>query len=647
MNAPVVLRAVLGTAGHIDHGKSTLVKALTGTDPDRFPEEKDRGMTIDIGYAEYRTADGVDVGLIDVPGHERFVRNMVAGASGMDLVMLVVAADDGVMPQTREHLEIMTLLGLKRGFVCLTKVDKAPPDLTELVEEDLREFLAGTFLEGAPILRICALTGLGMDTLRATIDTMVRDLPAHDDSGVFRMPVQRSFTVKGHGTVVTGVPVSGRVVLGDALELLPAGLPCRVRGIQVHHRPAEQGGAGQRTALNLADVEYRAVERGAVLTTPGYFSATRLLEARFRLLSTAAPMRDALPVRFHAGCVEVMGTMVLLDTRELQPGEDALVQLRLEEPVVIAPGDHYLVRLASPERTLGGGLVLGETRFRFKRFKEWIHENLEGKEQSLADRGRYLEYVVRSEGLHPVPIERLPLLLKDSPAAVAKDIASLLAAGVLVQLPARKELLHRDMVARGAEAALKALVELHTADHYPFGFGVQPCASRMKHPPHAVSLFLQRLVDDGAVQKQGEQFRAKSFTGGLSHEDRRLCAELEKLLESTGFAAPIPQDIAEQLQTPRKRVDNILKLLSGRGLVVELDENVFVHFKSVKEARDKLVAYCQQHGSMPSNQMKDVINATRKYVIPLLEHFDKIGLTVRRESSRSLKPGWERVLADS
>ena len=644
MNAPAVLRAVLGTAGHIDHGKSTLVKALTGTDPDRFPEEKERGMTIDIGYAEYRTADGVDVGLIDVPGHERFVRNMVAGASGMDLVMLVVAADDGVMPQTREHLEIMTLLGLRRGFICLTKVDKAPADLTELVEEDLREFTVGTFLEGAPILRVSAISGEGMDTLRATIDAMVRDLPAHDDSGLFRMPVQRSFTVKGHGTVVTGVPVSGSVSVGDSVELLPGNHLCRVRGIQVHHRPAEHGAAGQRTALNLADIDYRNVGRGAVLAVPGYFSATQLLEARFRLLKAAAPIHEALAVRFHAGCVEVMGTMVLLDKRELQPGDDALVQLRLEEPVVVAPGDNYLVRLASPERTLGGGLVLGETRFRFKRFKEWIHENLEGKEQSLGDSGRYLEYVVRSEGLHPVPTERLPLLLKDSPAAVARDLAVLLGDGRLVQLPARKEVLHRDMVLRGAEAALKALLDLHAADHYPFGFSVQACASRMKHPPYAVQLFLQHLLAAGEVQQQAEQYRAKKFTGGMSNEDRRLCAELDKLLESTGFAAPIPQEMADALKVPRKRIDNILKLLTGRALVVELDENVFVHQKSVQDARDKLVAYCQEHGAMPSNQMKDVINASRKYVIPLLEHFDRIGLTVRRDSSRTLKPGWEQVL---
>jgi selenocysteine-specific elongation factor len=645
MNSASVLRAIVGTAGHIDHGKSTLVKALTGTDPDRFPEERARGMTIDIGYAEYRTRDGVDVGLIDVPGHERFVRNMVAGASGMDLVMLVVAADDGVMPQTREHLEIMTLLGLRRGFICLTKVDKAPSDLTDLVEEELREFTKGTFLEGAPILRISALQGLGMDDLRATLDGMVRELAPHDDSGVFRMPIQRSFTVKGHGTVVTGIPVSGRVTQGSTLEVLPLGVSTRVRGLQVHHQAADAAGAGQRTALNISDVDYRAIGRGAVIAEAGYFAASQMVEARFRLLSSIhEPLRGTTAIRFHSGCAEVMGTLVLLDCKDLAPGEDALVQLRLEEPVVVAPGDHYLVRRASPEHTLGGGLVLGETRFRFKRFKEWIHENLEGKEQSLQDRERYLEYVVRSEGLHPVETERLPLLVKDAPKATALLVEKLLADGRLVAIPGRREVLHKDMVARGAEAALKALLELHRLDHYPFGFALLLVASAMKHPPHAVAVFLERLLLEKTVDRQGEQFRAKAFSGGLSQEDRRIATEIERILRETAFAAPIPQDLADQLQRPRKRIDNILKLLTGRGEVVELDENVFVHMDAVRDARDKLVAYCQAHGSMPSNTMKDVIGATRKYVIPLLEYFDKVGLTLRKDSARTLKPGYERVL---
>lgn len=644
-SSPKVLHAVLGTAGHIDHGKSSLVKALTGTDPDRFPEEQARGMTIDIGFAEYRTPDGIDVGLIDVPGHERFVRNMVAGAMGMDLVMLVVSADDSVMPQTREHLEIMALLGQKRGFVVISKVDKVPEDLVLLVEEEVSEFVKGTFLEGAPMIRCSTVSGQGVEDVKSEIDRLARGLPERDLSGVFRMPVNRSFTVKGHGTIVTGVPVSGVARVGDALEVLPLGQPCRVRGLQVHHRPAEEGGAGQRTALNLSDVNYRDIERGHVVATPGYYTATKLVEARFRLLSAwKGPIRDNLQIRFHAGCVEVLGTMALLDCKTLDPGDDALVQFRLEEPVVVAPGDHYLARQASPEKTLGGGIVLGETQFRFKRFRDWITENLEGKESSLSDRVRYLEYVIRSEGLHPIATDRLPLLVKDSTPNVAKHLEALRAEGAIVDLAAKKEVLHRDMVARGVEEAGKTLQRMHEADHYPFGFALPGIASAMKHPLPLVELFLATGVRKGVMETQDGLFRLKAFKGSISNEDRRLLGVIEEKMRAGGFSTPIPQDLADQLGKSKQRVVNVLTLLEGFGRVIKLDENVYLHRDSIREARDRFVKHCLEQGEMPSNAMKDVIGATRKFVIPLLEYFDKAGLSVRKESSRTLKSGYENVL---
>jgi selenocysteine-specific elongation factor len=640
-----VLHAVLGTAGHIDHGKSSLVKALTGTDPDRFPEEQARGMTIDIGFAEYRTASGVDVGIIDVPGHERFVRNMVAGAAGIDVVMLVVAADDGVMPQTREHLDILTLLGLRRGFVVLSKIDMVDAEMRALVEEELREFLSGTFLEGAPILPVSAVTGEGLLAVRHTIDALVADLPARTTVGVFRMPVQRSFTLKGHGTVVTGVPVAGEVRPGDEVEVLPLGARSRVRAIQVHHRPAESGAAGHRTALNLGDVHYKDIQRGHVVCAPGYFRASRLLEARFRVVPTwRGPVQDGVPVRFHSGAAELIGTLALLETASLEPGEEGFVQIRLEEPAVVAPGDPYLLRQVSPERTMGGGIVLGETRFRFKRFRDWIQENLKGKEESLGDRERYLEYVVRSEGLHAVAVDSLPVLVKESPEAVARHLAVLREAGRIVDLRGSREVVHRDMLERGLEEVQKALAALHEADPYPFGFTEAQVAGRLKHPRGLVELCLELGRSRGLVETQGGLFRLRSFTGGLSHEDRRLAQAVEERLRAGRFATPIPADLAEALGRPRKRIENILTLLVGRGRVVRLDENVYLHADSVREARDLLVDYVQRHGEMPSNAMKDVIGATRKYVIPLLEHFDAIGLTVRRDSSRVLKEGYERVL---
>ena len=650
-NAPMTdatgsfLQAVLGTAGHIDHGKSSLVKALTGTDPDRFREERERGMTIDIGFAEYRTPTGVDVGLVDVPGHERFVRNMVAGASGMDMVMLVVAADDGVMPQTREHLEIMGLLGLQRGFVVVTKIDMVDGELVDLVEEEVREFVEGTFLEGAPVLRCSSTTGEGLDAVRERIDAMAADLPARDLSGVFRMPIQRSFTLKGLGTVVTGIPVSGEVRAGDALEVLPAGRACRVRGVQVHHRTAESGGTGHRTALNISDVSYREVHRGDVIAVPGFFGSSALIEARFGLLPSArSPLRNDTPIRFHAGCCEVMGRVVLLDRKQLAPGEDAYIQVRLEEPVVVVPGDRYLLRLASPERTLGGGTVLGETRYRFKRFRDWINENLAGKESSLGDRTRYLEYVVRSEGLHPVPTDRLALMVKEQEAVVRANLDVLRAEGSVIDLPGVRQVLHADMVRRGSEELQKALLAMHEADHSPFGFSVQGIASRMNHPPEVAGVFLEHARATGKVETEGGLHRLKAFKGGLSNEDRRLTGAIESAVRDGGFAPPNPGTISERLGKSRTRVDNILTLLQGWGRVVRLDENAWLHREHVAEARERLVAQLQEQGEMPSSAMKDLIGATRKFAIPLLEHFDARGITERRDNARVLAEGWEAAL---
>lgn len=646
MTTPSVLNAVLGTAGHIDHGKSSLVRALTGVNPDRFREEQERGMTIDIGFAEYRTPSGTDVGLIDVPGHEKFVRNMVAGASGMDMVMLVIAADDGVMPQTREHLEIMSLLGITRGFVVVTKVDTVDADLVELVVEEIAEFVEGTFLEGAPVLPCSSITGLGMDAVKEQIHELVASLPPRENDGVFRMPIQRSFTLKGHGTVVTGVPVSGGLSVGDQVEVLPRGANSRVRGLHVHHAAVETAGTGLRVAVNLADVNWREVQRGDVLATPGYFQGTRMVEARFTLLqSWPGPLKNDRPVRFHVGATEALGRLVLLDKKVIEPGEDALVQIRLEEEVVVAPGDHYLLRLASPERTIGGGLVLGESRFRFKRFRDWVQENMQGKEATLADRGAYLEYVVRAEGLRPAGIDHLAVLVKEPEQVVREGLEALAGENRLVAVDQGRAFLHADMVDRGAELAQKSLLELHEADHYPFGFPVSAVGSRMKHPLPLAKLFLERAREQKKVVLQGEQYKLRAFKGSLSNEDRRLLGKIEERLQETGLEAPNPGELAEELNSQKKRVLNVLKLLEGQGRVHFLAENVWVHHDALVGARDRVIAHCEEHGEAPSNQMKDVLGATRKYVIPLLERLDADGITERRESVRVLKEGWRERIA--
>ena len=388
---------VVGTAGHIDHGKSTLVQALTGVDPDRWKEEKERGMTIDLGFARFDLPDGRRIGIVDVPGHERLVRNMVAGATGIDLVMLVVAADDGVMPQTREHLSILELLGVQRGMVVITKIDLVDGDLLELVQLDVEETVQGTFLEGAPILPYSAMTKEGFSELQTALVAEAAKVPPHDSEGIFRMPIQRVFSARGFGTIVTGIPVAGSVSVGDVLEVLPIQSKGKVRGLQAYHDTVEVAQAGHSTAINLSDVDRHKVSRGMVVAQPGFFGAVRWVGARLKAVQhLPLPIQNRMQIRLHTGTAEVLGEVILLDSETMQAGEEGFVQLRLSEPLVCAPGDRFVLRLASPMFTLGGGVILDESRFRLKRFKSFVIDDLLRREQSLDSEPDLLESILIS-----------------------------------------------------------------------------------------------------------------------------------------------------------------------------------------------------------------------------------------------------------
>ena len=366
---------VMGTAGHVDHGKTALIKRLTGVDTDRLKEEKERGITIELGFASLSLPDGRVLGVVDVPGHERFVRNMVAGAAGIDLVVMVIAADEGVMPQTREHLQICTLLGIRKGFVALTKIDMVDEEWLTLVREDVREFLRGTFLEDAPVVPVSSLTGAGFPELIETIARVADEVEEAADVGLFRLPVDRVFTMKGFGTVVTGTLTSGRVTTGEEVEIYPAGLRARVRGIQVHNQPVDTAEAGQRTAVNLQGVDRAVIERGYLLAGKGALAVSQRLDCLYRHLAGAArKLKNRALVRLHTGTSEVMARMILLDRDELEPGEEANAQLVLDAPLAVVAGDRFVVRSYSPVTTVGGGVILDPLSAKHKRFAQEVLE---------------------------------------------------------------------------------------------------------------------------------------------------------------------------------------------------------------------------------------------------------------------------------
>ena len=415
-----MLNITLGTAGHIDHGKTALIKALTGCETDRLKEEKERGMSIDLGYAPCTIAD-LEVGIVDVPGHENFIKTMVAGASGIDGVILVVAADDGVMPQTREHLDIIALLGVRHGLVALTKIDRVDAGRRREVAAQLTAYLQGTFLEGKPILPVSNITGEGFDAFLESLGEMVRSIPPKRIDGVFRMPLDRAFSAKGFGTIAAGIPSVGSAAEGDEVVLLPQGTKSRIRRIEVYGQPSKLVQAGQCAAVNLGHCEAGAIGRGDVLTVPGYFSPEELFLCRLRLLpDKLLRLKNAAEVKFHTGTSEVSATVYLLEQGEMQGGEESFVQFRLKRPVVAAPGDTFIVRTSSPARTIGGGTIIEAIERRLKRNRPEVLEDVRLRAEAVGDDARFVEYAVRAAGVQAVAESEIARRTKSRRLSCAK-----------------------------------------------------------------------------------------------------------------------------------------------------------------------------------------------------------------------------------
>lgn len=630
---------MIGTAGHIDHGKSTLVQALTGIDPDRLKEEKERGVTIDLGFAPLELEDGRLVGIVDVPGHERFIKNMVAGASGIDLVVLVVAADDGVMPQTREHLSIMGLLGVQRGLVALTKVDLVEEELVELAEEDVRQALAGTFLAEAPLFRLSAVSGEGMDAFRAALVAAAAEVEPRPADGVFRMPIQRVFSAKGFGTIVTGIPLGGRVEVGDVLEVLPGGQRGKVRGLQAYKQRTDTARAGHSTAINLADVSHKEVRRGCVAARPGYFRAMRMVGARLSLLPDyPRPLVDRSSVRLHTGTAEVLGQVVLLDSRELLPGETGMVQLRLEEPVVCAPGDGFVLRLASPLQTLGGGTILEESRHRLKRFKPFVLEELGRQEASLDQPGELLDVVLARRGEALQSERELALEIKRPLEETRALLAELAARGSAVQEAKSEKWLHLDAL----ESALGRLREVLAAwfEENPLRdlAPVRELRTRLDLEPAFLNFLLEEERGRGGVElESGGQVRLSGREPALDEAAQALLERIEERLGAAAFQPPSADELAAELERSPEELAPVLALLVDRERLVPLKNGLFLAAEAAARAREAVIENCRRNGQLAIPELRDALGTSRKYLIPLLERLDAEGLTLRQGGNRVLK----------
>jgi len=630
---------IVGTAGHIDHGKTALVRALTGIDADRLPEEKRRGITIDIGFADLDLGD-VRIGFVDVPGHERFVKNMLAGAHGIDLVALVIAADESVMPQTREHFDICRLLGVKQGLVVITKKDLVDEELLQLVHAETEELIAGSFLEGAPILAVSSRTGDRIEVLKTALRELGSLVPERASEFITRLPIDRAFTMRGFGAVVTGTLIAGEVNEGEELELMPAGVRVRVRGVQVHGAAVTNALAGQRTAVNLSGIEAAAIERGMTLAPVGRLRPTQIIDARVHLLDGAPrALRSRQRIRVHIGAAEVLARVRVMETTgEIKPGEIGFAQLRFESPIVGVLGDRFIIRSYSPQSTIGGGSVLDSAAAKH-RWRDLGRISVRLRNLWDGDRPQQLaEFVADAErhGLHRSEVAARTGWRDEVIEAANKqalvDGAVVDAEGVLVS-PEVFDELKRDVLAEVAthhkrEPLSRGLPKEILRERY-FGHS----------PPELLRAVLAQLEKQGAVIAEKEIVRLREHTRELSETDKKLRERLEQIYRDAAVEPPSMNEAFERagLNEAIPHGRKILQLLIDSGALVKVHGEMFFY----REALDTLAKKLRDYASRQSNRtidvpgFKELAGVSRKYAIPLLEYFDRQRVT-RREGDRRI-----------
>jgi len=620
--------AIVGTAGHIDHGKTALVKALTGIDADRLEEEKRRGITIDIGFAHLDLPgpeeDTLRLGFVDVPGHERFVRNMLAGVGGIDIVLLVIAADESIKPQTREHFDICRLLSVRRGITALTKSDLVDPETLEVVRLEVEEFLRNSFLDAsrAPIVPVSSLTGAGIADLKQALVQVAAEVPARDSTAFARLPIDRVFTMKGFGTVVTGTLISGTVREEDELEVFPNGPRVRVRAVEVHGTRTDQAGAGQRTALNLGGASREQLARGMTLGPPGVFRPTSQLDVELSLLASAKPLKERTRVRFHSYTSEVMATLTLHGEKQLAPGETAFAQLRLAHPALLVPGDRFILRQLSPVMTIGGGVVVENTPAR-----------------KIRNRSEYISFLrqvraTSSESLRARVVAAGPagLTLSDVIARTGwtrQQVASTLAG--LPEIAAVGEYLILTVALDGIEQQLVSTLDrFHNQNPLVAGMSKEELRGRFPEVSHEVfSRVLERAAGSGKVELAGDLVRLRGRSVVMKDEESESKKILEAAFQTAGLKVPAMKEVLAGLKVDKARAQKIVTLLLRDKVLVKVSDDLLFHRDALDDLRRLMAQEKAKSSKINVARFKDLTGITRKYAIPLLEYLDRERITRR------------------
>lgn len=628
---------VIGTAGHIDHGKTALIKALTGIDCDRLKEEKERGITIELGFAYYRFGDDLLVGIVDVPGHERFVKHMVAGAWGMDMVLFVVAADESVMPQTREHMDICELLGIKRGIVAITKTDMADPDMIELVKEEVRDLVRGRFLDGAPIIPVSAVTGENIEVLRKEIKAKADEIEERSRKGIFRLPVDRVFSIRGFGTIVTGTCISGRIRAGDEIQIYPGDTRARVRNVQAYHEDVKEAGAGQRVALNLQGVEKQDIERGIIIGRPDTLSLTSRTDATLRYLKLPfKPIKNNAILRFHVATTQVEARLILLDRQVIEPGDEAFVQFVFSEPIVVLPGDRFILRGSYAIQTLGGGAVLDIAPRKHKRQSDLLQDTY-----GLLKNGSFrekAEYHLAKGGFKGITGQRLAILLGVHDEAAETLIRELLRDG-------KARTIGKLAIPAGRfddyKKTLKAFVqEFHEKNPLKVGISREELRTRLPEVDQQVfQTALEEVVKEGGAEIDKDRVKLPGLDRKVDEATGKLEERIVTILESRGLTPPLTGELAEELRIKESSLRDILERLVYEGKAVKVKGDMYFSSPHIEELKKTVRQQLTDRKEMLPTDFKAVLGLSRKYMIPLLEYLDAIKLTIRSGDKRVLRGG--------
>jgi len=621
---------IIGTAGHVDHGKSALIRALTGVETDRLGEEKERGISIELGFAPLDLGNGQIAGVVDVPGHEKFIPQMLSGIAGIDLVLLVIDANEGVMPQTREHLQIMQLLQLKKGILVLSKCDLVEPDWLDIVEEEIREQVDGTFLEKAPCCRVSAITGEGLTDLMNVIREQLSQVPPRDSGGAVRLPVDRCFSISGFGTVVTGTLNSGRIKPGDTLEILPAAVLARIREAQVHDKPAEEVFAGQRVALNLSGVTREQVPRGSVIGTPGLFRASQRIDVRLQLLKEAPRVlkfRD--PVHFHLGTGRSVAQVVLLDREEMVPGDEALVQMTLDHPLLVHRGDRFIIRSYSPMVTIGGGVVIDAEPQKHKRFRSDVTQRL--NDLASGDLGFWLQKLDELELARIKDLEKQTGTGRDQ---LLKGLEKLKQAGQ-VELLAEQWAI-ADRVRSWKQQLPQIVADYQQQHHLRHGIPRATLQSRLakKLAPKGFEVLLQWALGENLIVLNRDLVATPDWHPQPTAAETQILNNIEQYFRTSGFQVKNNKDVLIQLGLEGLDSDVYFSYLVLEGSLVRLNQESSLHMESYRQAEKLLVDIFQRQDTVTLAEFRDKLGSGRKQVQALLELFDSYKYTRRLDDKR-------------